>query len=210
MTTAFSQYLPHFALDAVGGIDLKGRVKPLGSAEPARRDIDAIAEAEARGRLEGAEAARIEFERRRTEDQSDFEFRLTDLKQKWVEVTAAAVSAQIEAGIAAIDASVSGHVACVLVRILDSALQQRAIAEVSQIVAAMIASGTAARIRITGPEALLARLRDQAASKGAAIEYVTVADKPDVSVMIDDTIIETQLAAWGERITAAVVGGSHG
>jgi hypothetical protein len=209
MAAAFSQYLPHFAVNALGGIDLKGRIKPLGSAEPARRDIDVVAEAEARGRREGAEAARIEFDKARAEDQADFEFRLADLRQKWVDEAAAAVAAQMDAAVAAIEVSVSGHVARVLARILDSTVQQHAIAEVSQILAAMMTSGAAARIRIAGPETLLARLREQAPPRGAAIEYVVTADKPDVTVTIDDTIIETQLAAWGERITAAVVGGSH-
>jgi hypothetical protein len=208
MAAAFSEYLPHFAVNALGSLDFGGRMKPL-SVEPAHRERDVIAEAEARGRREGAEAARIEFERVRTEDQADVEFRLAELKQQWVDETARAVAAQMDTGLAAIEASISGHVAGVLARVLDAAVQQRAIAEVSQILAAMSAGGSIARIRIAGPESLIARLREQPARSAAMVEYVVAADRPDVSVTIDDTVIETQLAAWGERIRAAVVGESH-
>jgi hypothetical protein len=208
MAAAFSQYLPHFAVNALGGLDLRGRLKPLGSAEPERRDVDAIAEAEARGRRDGAEAARIALEKARAEDQADFDFRLADQKQQWVDETAGAIALQIDTGIAALEASVSGHVARVLARFLDGAVQQRALAEVSQILAAMTTTAPVGRIRIAGPEMLLARLREQPLKCAVAIEYVP-SDKADVSVTIDDTIIETQLTAWGERIIA-VVGESHG
>jgi hypothetical protein len=209
MASAFSQYLPHFAGTALSSLDILERVKPLGSTASEKRDGDAIAEAEARGRDEGREAARIEFEKARAEDQADFEFRLAEQKQLWVEETAAAIAAQIDGGLAQIETSVSGQVADVLARFLERAVEQRALSELAQLVGAAMAEGTAVRIRIAGPEALLAQLRRQPAARAGAIEYSVAADKAEVSVAIGDTILETQLAAWGERIMAAVAGESH-
>jgi hypothetical protein len=209
MASAFSEYLPHFAANALGGLDVLGRVKPLGSAGSEKREVDLIADAEARGRQEGREAALIEFEKTRAEDLADFDFRLAEQKQQWVEETAAAIAAQIDGGLAEIEASVSGHVARVLARFLESAVEQRALSELAGLLGAAMVEGTVARIRIAGPETLLASLRQQPAARAAAIEYSVAADKAEVSVTIGDTILETQLAAWGERIVAAVAGESH-
>jgi hypothetical protein len=104
---------------------------------------------------------------------------------------------------------VSDQVADVLAKFLERAVEQRALSELAQLVGAAMAEGTAVRIRITGPEALLAQLRGQLAARAAAIEYSVAADKTEVLVAIGDTILETQLSAWGERIAAAVAGESH-
>jgi CYTH domain-containing protein len=96
----------------------------------------------------------------------------------------------------------------VLARFLESAVEQRALSEMAALLGAATAEGAAVRIRIAGPEALLAHLRRQPAARAAAIEYSVAADKAEVSVTIGDTVMETQLAAWGERIVAAVAGDS--
>ena len=63
----------------------------------------------------------------------------------------------------------------------------------------IVGSADKMKIRIAGPEDIVAVLRDELQAVPAAIEYVA-ADWPDVSVSAEPTSIETQLKAWTDLI----------
>jgi hypothetical protein len=199
---AFSEYLPHFALNALSSFDLAGKLRPLGGSAVDEPPMDGHAEAEARGRREGREAAAAEFERTRAELVADFDFRVAEKEQSFAGATAEALAAQLADGLATLEQTVAGHVAGALGRFLEGAVRQRALDELAETMTALFASREAVHVRVAGPGTLLDRLRPKLASRSEIIEYV--ADpRPEVTVTIDDTIMQTRIAAWGDRIAAA-------
>ena len=207
MATAFSEYLPHFAPDRRSG-EMDRRLKPLGF----QVDVvptDGPAEAEARGRREALAEAEAKFAQIRVADRADFELRLAERENAFAEETADVLAERLTAGLAEIGEAIAGHVGMALSRFLDSAVRTRALAELSEAVASLLMNSAASRIRVTGPGPLIDALRQQLADRGDSVEYVA-ASTPDVVVAIDDTIVETQIAAWLERMNAAVSGGADG
>ena len=64
-------------------------------------------------------------------------------------------------------------------------------------------------IRISGPAALLEALKAPLASAELAVE-LAAGDGIDLTATIGDTLIETRIGAWGERLKAALGGRSDG
>ena len=82
-------------------------------------------------------------------------------------------------------------------------MRQQALNELTTTLASVLADRRTTTIRIAGSEDLLAGLSERLGAGRAAIEYV-VTDQPDVSVMLDDALIETQLSAWTARLADAL------
>ena len=201
MANAFSEYLPHFAVKALGGIDFRSGIKPLGgilNGPP----VDGPAEAEARGRREARAVAEAEFEQTRAADLAAYEQRLADKEREFAEATADVIADRLVAGLAEIEQRLAGHVAEALSRFLDTAVRNRAVGELAETVSALLASGIGTRVRVTGPEHLIARLRQRLVTRGESIVYTTN-EAADVTVSMDDTIVETRITAWLERLKVA-------
>ena len=207
MANAFSEYLPHFAVKALGGIDFRSGLKPLGGildGPPA----DGPAEAEARGRREALAEAKAEFEQARAADVAAYEQRLADKEREFAETTGDVIADRLVAGLAEIEARLAGHVAEALSRFLDTAIRTRAVGELAETVSALLATGIGTRVRVSGPEHLIARLRQRLVTRGDAIVYAAN-EAADITVAIDDTIVETRVAAWLDRLKA-IAGEPHG
>ncbi|WP_156898145.1 hypothetical protein [Methylocapsa acidiphila] len=56
-------------------------------------------------------------------------------------------------------------------------------------------------IEVSGAADLLAAFRDKMGSFAGAVEYVSN-QSPEVRVVIDQTVIETRIDAWVERLKA--------
>ena len=201
MTHTFSEYLPHFTVTPRRrATDFGGRMQPLAAEEAPV--VDGPAEAEARGRRQALAEARVEFEAIRARDLAEFEARLAAKERDFAESTGDVLAERLTAGLAKIEAAVSDHAATVLSRFLQGAIRTRAVSELSETVATLLFSARGARVRVRGPAALVVRLRERLAGYG---DIAFISDETaDVSVTIDDTIIETAIAAWEERLRAAV------
>ena len=112
-------------------------------------------------------------------------------------------------GLAAIEERVGREVGTVLMRFLDHAVRERAVGELTEAVSALIAGGTATRVRIAGPAALIGRVEAAIAATGVPVER-DESDTADVSVSIDDTVVETNIAAWMDRLMAQVEAADNG
>ena len=208
MTNGFAAYLPHFATNRRGR-DLTRELKPLGPAEAQVQEPDHLAEAEERGRREAREAARIEFERRRAEDLADFELRLAEERQRWTEETADRLADRISDGLREIEASLAAGVAGALAPLLDTLVRQRAVDELSTTVSLLLRSDRHIDLTISGPDDLLARLRARLDAYSHSIQFAA-GGEADVRVTFNDTVIETRIAAWTERLAAAAAEEQHG
>ena len=198
--SAFAAHLPHFAVETPDGFDAASRIKPLGGGPAAGMRI-AEAKAEERGRQAGRAEALAEMERTREQDRADFERRLAEREREIAENTANALADRLTAGFARIEASIGEPVGRVLARFLDGAVRDRAIDELSQTVTSLLSGNGAVRVKAVGPEALIGRLRGRLADYGEAVAYA-VADGADITIAVDDTVVETQIAAWAARLAA--------
>jgi hypothetical protein len=203
--SAFSAHLPHFRSGAFAGADLAG-LRPLGGQGPAPDDDYA---AVARAREEAVAATQAAFEVIRARDLEACERRLAESERQFAEKTADVLAGKLAEGLAALEVRLSAQVARVLGRFLESAVRDRALGELSETVQALIATAGATRLKISGPEALVARFRQATASLKVSAEVVIDSASADVTVALDDTIVETRIAAWMDRVTEAASGGPH-
>ncbi len=162
-----------------------------------------IAEAEARGRLQGLAEARQEAETARLQAAEAAEARLAEARRHWSEAEAAALADGFSAALRALDAALSDRIARLLVPVLTDALRRRAVAELSGALARLLAEPQAANVRVSGPEDLLAALAARLGPLAAAVSF-TPAETAEVQVSADQTVIDTQLGAWARLIAAAV------
>jgi len=203
MAGAFSEYLPHFPAAVFDGIDIGGAQKPFSGEGVPPPPHDAIAEAVARGRREAEAAAELKFERLLAEERADLELRLAEKEEYWRKEVAEVLAGALTGGLKRIETSISDEAARALARFLPGAIRERALGELSQTLAALLADRAATRIVISGPALLVERLRPLLAEH--EVEIVPDA-RADVTVKIDDTVIETCMSAWVRRIETAVAG----
>lgn len=206
MSGSFSEHLPHFAVKRFGDVALGKLVNPFGRPPPPPPE-EGRTGAEERAIREAVEAAKAEFQLERAEADAAFEMRLAEVRREVSEEAAAALAERLTTAIAEIGASVSTHVAIVLARFVDGAVRRRALDELAETIGALTADSAAARIRVSGPASLLEPLQARLATLGAAIEY-SMADTADVHVRIDETVIETRIAAWAAHLAEAADGES--
>jgi hypothetical protein len=180
-------------------------VRPIGTQSEAA-DTEAALK---RAREEGAAEARGAFEAIRAQDLAGYEQRLAEADRRFAEKTADALAAQLDESLVGLQTSLNAQVARVLGRFLEGAVRECAVRELGETVASLIATSGAARIKISGPAALVERFR-ATASMTAPVEVVADPAAVDLAVMLDDTLVETRIAAWLERLTAAVQGDADG
>jgi len=203
--SAFSTHLPHFRIGAFAGADLAG-LRPLGGPAPAADDDYA---AIARAREEAVSATQVAFEAVRARDLEAYEQRLADSERRFAEKIADVLAGTLAEGLAALEARLSVQMARVLGRFLGSAVRDRALGELSETVQALVTTAGATRLRVTGPEALVARFGETIASLKIPVEVVVDPAVADVTVTLDDTIVETRIAAWMDRVAEAASAGPH-
>ena len=153
-------------------------------------------------------AAQAEFEAARAADHSAFQQRLAEREAEIVAAIGETLAQQVVTGLEAIEERVGRQVTAVLLHFLDHAVRERAVDELREAVAALLAQGTATRIKIVGPAALTERVT-AAVVPGMPVERVE-SDAADISVTIDETVVETNIVAWMDRLMSATEAADNG
>lgn len=204
---AAAAHLPRFANGSAPEIASAGfRLLTEKPAPPPMEDRQA---AQAAAVAAALEAAAAEFAATRAADRTEFERRLAERESDLLASIGQALSAQLAEGLAAIEEQIGAHVAAVLLRFLDSAVRERAVSELTEAVAALAADGDALRIRVAAPAELVERLQAAMAPTKTAVEW-TGGTATEVSVSIDDTIVETNVTAWLDRLMPETGGAADG
>jgi hypothetical protein len=205
--TAAAIRLPRFASESAPGVVSAG-FRPL-NEKPAPPPVEDRMAAQNAAVAEAVAAAQAEFDATRAADRAAFEQRLAEREAETLASIGSTLATQVSERLAAIEEHVGREVGAVLLRFLDHAVRERAVAELTEAVSALIAGGTATRVRIAGPVALTERVVAAITPQGVPVERVD-RDAADISVTIDETVVETNIAAWMDRLMATTGAADNG
>jgi hypothetical protein len=204
MAAGVAKHLPRFAAAEPDVFGDAARLAPLGMARPQKPVAQLAAEAEERGRLAGREEAAAELARARAADREELARELAEARRQHEAAIAALgdrLAGDLAAGLAAIAARIADDVARVLAPFLHTAVRERACDEIAETTLALLHSAEHLSLTLSGPADLVARL---SARLGGRPHRAEVTDgEPELRVTVDDTAIQTRIAAWSERLAAA-------
>lgn len=201
MTASFARYLPDFEITGMNGFHADQHVNdedklmalPELNIESIRAEARAEGEASAKAELERQfEAEHLAIE---TLHAAELQALRTELETK----AAQTIPAAIEARSAAIADLIASDVEAVLAPLVGEAIRKRILSGLSDEVRKILALENASQIRVSGPEDLVAALRDHL---GADAERLTVqeTDGFDVEIEVNRTLFASRLADWSKAL----------
>ncbi len=129
--------------------------------------------------------------------------RLGEERAKWSDQQAVAIVSGFEAACREIESNIASSVARILLPFLADAVRDKAIGSLVEQIAVLTGSSSVPAFKVTGPSDLLDLVKTQLeASRRTGIVY-EAAETLEVRVVADQTVIETQIAAWSERLKEA-------
>lgn len=204
-TRPVAEYLMQFGAqaDVEPALDLCGEVtiSPIWKQELEEDLETALESARESGRVVGFEAAQAEFEATLDRERKSFEERLAAGRQEWTRKEGERLSETLAAALRTMEESIAESVARVLRPFIVDSLRRQMLDQLVDHIATMIGNNEKILIKIAGPTDLLDSLRERLASIPVAIDYEP-RDSVDVSVVSEQTAIETQLQAWIDLIDA--------
>ncbi|KQT87570.1 hypothetical protein [Methylobacterium sp. Leaf466] len=213
MAPVIARYLPDFSVApaappprAQDGLALLLRTAPAPVAPPAPvEDREALLRAaEAKGWEQGRADAQAESAAVLARAREDFDGRLDTARRDWCRHEAEALAAGLNGAVEALATALSERIGRLLVPVVTESLRVRAVEELSGVLAKLLTEGTnGAPIRVEGPGDLLEAIAERLGPLSATVAF-TPAQAVDVTVRADQTLIETQLGAWADRLAAAV------
>ena len=168
---------------------------PATEAPPVNLLDDAYRRGHAAGVAEGD--ARVAEERVRSA------IRLGEERAKWSDQQAVTIVSGFEAACREIETNIASSVARILLPFLADAVRDKAIGSLVEQIAALTGNSPVPVFKITGPSELLDLVKTQLeTARRTGIEY-EAAETFEVRVVADQTVIETQITAWSERLKEA-------
>jgi len=189
-----TRYLTDFGADGKAEARSEARLLAAQLADMTAK----LAESHARGVEEGKAAAQAKFASELDEHRARSEQRIVDARHAWAASEGAIIGERLVAGLAEVEQRLAETMARILQPFLSGQVRKQAINDLAATLIPMLAKEKGVRLEISGPQDLLDALRGALAGKAEAV--YTTNDAPDVRVVMDQTLIETQLAAWMARI----------
>lgn len=187
---------------------LRPRSQP---AEPERAITARVEDAYSRGYSEGQEAARarstVEFEALR----ADYEARMERTGTLFSDALVDRLVSELHRQIDAVHLSVSGQLAAALLPVMRHVLAEATVRELAGNLAGLLDETDTLTIELRGPQELIDRVTrrlDDMETPAIGREdprlKCVVEETIELRVIINDTVIETRLMHWIERLAAAV------
>lgn len=161
--------------------------------------VDRVAEARAEGQRLGRIEAERAFEERLVAERESFAQLLLDERARWSREESGRLAEAITAADQALVSSVSEAVSRTLLPFLTARARERAIVDLVATLDALLADGKHPVVTVGGPRDLLAEVSERLGARADGVTFQP-SERPDVRVVADSTIIETQLAAWLGRL----------
>src|SRR6476469_532289 len=148
----------------------------------------------------GHAAGVAEGESRIAEERVRSAIRLGEERAKWSDQQAVAVVSGFETACREIETNIASSVARILLPFLADAVRDKAIGSLVEQIAALTGNSPVPVFKVTGPSELLDLVKTQlGTARRTGFEY-EAADTFEVRVVADQTVIETQITAWSERL----------
>ena len=129
--------------------------------------------------------------------------RLGEERAKWSDQQAVLIVNGFTAACRELEMNIASSVARILQPFLADAVRDKAVAALVQQISALTSSSPVPVFRISGPSDLLDLVKAQLdTERRMAIEY-QVTDTLEIRVVADQTVIETRMSAWIERLKEA-------
>jgi hypothetical protein len=177
----------------------KAPPKPVVPAPPPPED-----DAYERGVSCGYAAARAEYEQKLNDETSRFNARLGEERHDLLNETAARIAGDIAEVGNQLEAKIAGVTARILEPFISSAVQKQAVASFVEKLSALTADSRRPGIRVTGPSELIELVRTKLGVRAIAVELRS-GPVAEVSVVVDDVVLETQMKVWADRLKFTVL-----
>lgn len=172
---------------------------PLAVLTPVEDRALLIQMARDEGRAEGLEIARAEQAAALAEEKLRFERRLAADRAAWANEEARRLAERLVVAISEAEANIAGSVARILRGYLPDVVRRKAVEQFADDIRTLFAGKAHPIVRISGAADLLAVLAEELSSLADAIEYAPD-QSADVTAIADQTLIETRMEAWLERV----------
>lgn len=159
-----------------------------------------ISEAHARGMAEGRAAAEAEFAAAAAAQAAGFEDKLAAERERWAVEQGAALGERCASAFDEMERRLAHTLGELLKPVLSESIRSRAMDELAAVLHGMLSKGEYATVVVSGPPDLLATMEARLAGSHPGMSFVP-SDGMDVSVSIDETILETRIAAWIGTLT---------
>ncbi|MCK9908094.1 hypothetical protein MXD81_03060 [Microbacteriaceae bacterium K1510] len=156
-----------------------------------------------RGKLEGYAAVLTEYDQKLAEQRGKFDAQLVEERQKWLDETAGKVAEGVKDVGNQLEAKIAQVVGRILEPLVTNVVQKQAVATFVEQLASITSDSRRPTLRISGPAELLDAVRSKIGVRAMAMEFRT-AQTGDISVIVDDAVLETQVKLWTERLKYAV------
>jgi hypothetical protein len=103
-----------------------------------------------------------------------------------------------------LETKIAGVAARILEPFISSALQKQAVATFVEQLSSLTSDSRRPTLRITGPSDLLELVRSKLGVRSIAVE-LRIAPAAEVSVVVDQLVLETQVKLWAERLKLAIL-----
>ena len=195
---ALARYIQRFDVDeAVLPVDRTLAPQPISTPEIS---VDKVAEAEAEGRRWGRAEAERAFEVRLAAEREGFALRLAEERARWSAEEGERIAEAFTVASRELEAKLAAATARALVPFISATVRERAIADLCSTLETLLADGQHPVVRISGPQDLINELSTRLGPRADGLTF-EAGTKPDVRVVADSTIIESQLGAWLNRLS---------
>jgi hypothetical protein len=156
---------------------------------------DPVDEAYVRGVDDGKAAVEAEMVARLEEQKATFERDLAAWRESWRLKEGARIAEQLRTAIGDMERRIADSTEGVLRPFLDEAIRVQAMVELRSILHELVTKAPGIALELSGPEDLLAAVRESLAGSGATVSY-RANEACDVQVKAGASILETRIAAW--------------
>ena len=164
---------------------------------------DKVAEAYRQGEREGHAAAMAEYEARLKEVAALDAQQRSDERDRWTVEQADTLAASLKSGYQELEANLAGSLARILEPLVGKFITREAVDEFVAQLGVLVSDPSNPPVRISGPGDLLVVVRRKLADSPVQVRCVPD-DSCELRVVCDQTIVETHLRAWTDRLKAAL------
>jgi hypothetical protein len=157
-----------------------------------------------RGRSEGYADALAEFEQKLDDEKHKLSVQLGEERHNLLNGTADKIASDIEEAGKQLEAKIAGVTARILEPFISSAVQKQAVTTFVEQLSSIASDGRRPTLRIAGPSDLLELVRSKLGVRAIAVE-LRIAPAAEVSVIIDQVFLQSQVKLWAERLRLAVL-----